>query len=67
MKDTDAPSDDYDAKPTDPQFQFLMLLVARKARNELLESLARDWLAESGIHVVFTDEASSQTGEFHVA
>jgi hypothetical protein len=51
-----SPADTTDPRPTDPQFQFLMLLAARKAGNRLLESLARDWLAEGGIHVVFAEE-----------
>jgi len=29
---------------------------ARKSGDEMLESLARDWLHEIGIHVVFTDK-----------
>lgn len=44
-----------DPRPTDPAFQFVMLLAARKSGNSLLESLARDWLAEAGIRVVFAD------------
>jgi hypothetical protein len=56
---SDAPSaDDADPRPTDPQFQFLMLLAARKAGDRILESLARDWLAEVGIHVAFADDPS---------
>jgi len=45
-----------DPRPTDPPFLFVMLLAARKAKDRMLESLARDWLAEIGIRVVFADE-----------
>lgn len=45
-----------DPRPDDPPFLFVTLLAARKARDRLLESLARDWLAELGIRVVFADE-----------
>lgn len=48
-----------DPRPTDPPFLFVMLLAARKAGDPMLESLARDWLAEVGIHVVFADELDS--------
>lgn len=51
-----------DPKPTDPPFLFVMLLAARKARDEMLESLARGWLAEVGIRVVFTDELDGGKG-----
>ena len=51
-----------DPRPTDPPFLFVMLLAARKARDRMLESLARDWLAEIGIHVVFADELDAPTG-----
>ncbi len=44
-----------DPRPTDPPFLFVMLLAARKAGDRMLESLARDWLAELGIRVVFPD------------
>jgi hypothetical protein len=40
-------------RPTDPPFLFVMLLAARKAGDTMLESLARDWLAEVGIRVTF--------------
>jgi hypothetical protein len=43
-------------RPTDPPFLFVVLLAARKAGDQMLESLARDWLAEVGIRVVFADE-----------
>jgi hypothetical protein len=49
-----APPDD--PRPTDTPFLFVMLLAARKAKDRMLESLARDWLAEVGIRVVFADE-----------
>ena len=50
-------------KPTDPPFLFVTLLAARKAGDRMLESLARGWLAEIGIRVVFASElpASTQT------
>jgi len=44
-----------DPRPTDPPFLFVMLLAARRAGDRMLESLARDWLAEVGIRVVFAD------------
>ena len=43
-----APHLDLDPRPTDPPFLFVMLLAARKAGDQMLESLARDWLAELG-------------------
>ena len=43
-------------KPTDPPFLFVTLLAARKAGDRMLESLARGWLAEIGIRVVFASE-----------
>lgn len=45
----------HDPRPTDPPFLFVTLLAARKAGDRMLESLARDWLAEIGIRVVFAD------------
>lgn len=47
-----------DPRPTDPPFLFVTLLAARKAGDRMLESLARDWLAEIGIRVVFDDTTS---------
>ena len=44
-----------DPRPSDPPFLFVTLLAARKAGDRMLESLARDWLAEVGIRVVFDD------------
>jgi hypothetical protein len=44
-----------DPRPNDPPFLFVTLLAARKAGDSMLESLARDWLAEVGIRVVFDD------------
>ena len=41
---------------TDPPFLFCILLAARKAGDRMLESLARDWLAEVGIRVVIDPE-----------
>jgi hypothetical protein len=38
-----------------------MLLAARKAQDVMLESLARDWLAEVGVHVVFANELPDTT------
>lgn len=54
--------DPIDPRPTDPPFLFVMLLAARKAGDRMLESLARDWLAEAGIRVVFTDALDSPGG-----
>jgi hypothetical protein len=48
-----------DPRPTDPPFLFTVLLAAWKSGDSMLESLARDWLAEIGIHVVFGDELST--------
>lgn len=48
--------DPTDPRPTDPPFLFCILLAARKSNDRMLESLARDWLAEVGIRVVFADE-----------
>jgi len=45
-----------DPRPTDPPFLFVTLLAARKAGDELLECLARGWLAEQGIVVRFASE-----------
>lgn len=47
--------DPTDPRPTDPPFLFVILLAARKSGDRMLESLARDWLAEVGIRVVFDD------------
>ena len=54
--------DPTDPRPTDPPFLFVMLLAARKAGDRMLESLARDWLAEVGIRVVFADALDSPLG-----
>ena len=51
-----------DPRPTDPPFLFVMLLAARKAGDRMLESLARDWLSEIGIRVVFRDTLDSPLG-----
>ena len=40
----------------------MTLLAARKAGDRMLESLARDWLAEVGIRVVFADAFDSPAG-----
>jgi len=48
--------DPTDPRPSDPPFLFVTLIAARKAGDRMLESLARDWLAEVGIRVVFADE-----------
>src|SRR5262249_30431258 len=45
-----------DPRPTDPPFLFVTLLAARKSGDRMLESLARAWLAEVGIRVVFAGE-----------
>jgi hypothetical protein len=57
------PDDPPDPRPTDPPFLFVTLLAARKAGDRMLESLARDWLAETGIRVVFSDPLDSPGGE----
>jgi hypothetical protein len=54
-----APDEPPDPRPTDPPFLFVILLAARKAGDRMLESLARDWLAEVGIRVVFGDALDS--------
>jgi hypothetical protein len=51
-----------DPRPTDPPFLFVMLLAARRAGDRMLESLARDWLAEVGIRVVFADILDAPLG-----
>jgi len=56
-------ADQIDPRPTDPPFLFCTLLAARKAKDRMLESLARDWLSEVGIHIVFADELDSPRGK----
>jgi len=51
--------DPTDPRPTDPPFLFVILLSARKSGDRMLESLARDWLAEIGIRVMFGDALGS--------
>jgi hypothetical protein len=51
-----------DPRPSDPPFLFVTLLAARKAGDRMLESLARDWLAEAGIRVVFADALDAPLG-----
>jgi hypothetical protein len=53
------PDDTTDPRPADPPFLFTVLLAARKAGDKMLESLARAWLAEIGIRVVFSDPLDS--------
>ena len=53
---------DLDPQPTDPPFLFVILLAARKAGDPMLEALARDWLAEVGIRVLFANELSPRRG-----
>lgn len=53
---------DHDPRPSDPPFLFVTLLAARKSGDRMLESLARDWLAEVGIRVVFADALDSPLG-----
>jgi hypothetical protein len=50
------PAPPAEPRPDDPPFLFVTLLAARKAGDRMSESLARDWLAEIGIHVVFADD-----------
>jgi hypothetical protein len=57
------PPDPTDPRPTDPPFLFVTLLAARKAGDAMLESLARDWLAEVGIRVTFDDPLDSVIGQ----
>jgi hypothetical protein len=54
---TTAVADPIDPRPSDPPFLFCILLASRKAKDQMLESLARDWLAEQGIRVVFDEDA----------
>ncbi len=56
-----------DPRPTDPPFLFCILLAARKSRDRMLESLARDWLADVGIRVVFADKLDSPAARKGVA
>jgi hypothetical protein len=44
-----------------------MLLAARKAGDRMLESLARDWLAELGIQVVFSDSTATPKDRLEVS
>ena len=55
--------DPTDPRPSDPPFLFVMLLAARKAGDRMLESLARDWLAEVGIRVVFATDPEGHLSE----
>lgn len=48
-------ADPTDPRPTDPPFLFCTLLAARRSKDTMLESLARDWLAEVGIRIVFDE------------
>lgn len=50
-------NDDSDPRPSDPPFLFCTLLAAIKAKDEMLESLARGWLAEIGIRVVVNEDS----------
>jgi hypothetical protein len=54
---------DSQPRPSDAPFLFCMLLCARKAKDRMMESLARDWLAEAGIRIVFADELDSPRRE----
>ncbi len=56
-----------DPRPTDPPFLFVMLIAARRSGDRMLESLARDWLAEVGIRVVFADALDAPRGKKGVA
>ena len=49
-------SERTDPQPGDPPFLFCILLAARKSKDRVLESLARDWLADLGIHVVLAGD-----------
>lgn len=55
-----APDPAPNPRPTDPPFLFVMLLAARKAGDRMLESLAREWLAELGIRVQFGHSADAR-------
>lgn len=57
MAPDESPEDD--CRPSDPPFLFCILLAARKAGDRVLESLARDRLAEAGVRVVFADSLDS--------
>lgn len=51
------PEDDPDdPRPSDPPFLFVILISAVRSGDDMLESLARDWLAEVGIRVVFDEK-----------
>ncbi|VTU01423.1 unnamed protein product [Gemmataceae bacterium] len=50
--------DTDDPRPSDPPFLFCTLLAAHSSGDRVLESLARDWLAEVGIRVVFDESYS---------
>jgi len=56
------PNPPPDPRPTDPPFLFVTLLAARKSGDRMLESLARGWLAEIGIRVVFADQLGPPLG-----
>lgn len=53
-------SEPTDPRPTDPPFLFCILLAAIKSGDEMLESLARDWLAEVGIRVVVDEDSPAR-------
>ena len=56
------PSPPVDPKPNSPPFLLAILISSRKSGDTILESLARDWLAEIGIRVVFDDPLDSPNG-----
>ncbi|VTR95142.1 unnamed protein product [Gemmata massiliana] len=56
-----------DPRPSDPPFLFVILLAARKAGDRMLESLAREWLAELGIRIAFTTRKHLPAGSKGVA
>lgn len=47
MTDTPLP----DPQPTDSPILLAMLLAGRRSGDQMLEALARDWLAEIGIRI----------------
>jgi hypothetical protein len=60
---TPSPQEPDDPRPDDPVFLLAILLTARRSRDRLLEELARDWLRETGIHVVFADELETHSND----
>jgi hypothetical protein len=60
---TRSPKDPDLPRLDDPVFLLAILLAARKSRDRMLEELARDWLHEAGIHIVFADELEERSND----